>query len=123
MQLNEGTVFSQSLINVSHPGMTEDQALNSFIGQLLLDNTTLTSDVLGTFDTLFPANDPTAGGPFHTGDSLFDRAASWYTDTMFLAPRRLFFNRAVPLSSKPFFGYFFTEFVPTNNRTLGGKCL
>ncbi|KLO09072.1 alpha/beta-hydrolase [Schizopora paradoxa] len=117
--LNEGTVFSQSLINASHPGMTEDQALNSFLSQLLLDNTTFTPDVLGTFDTLFPANDPTAGGPFHTGDSLFDRAASWYTDAMFLAPRRLFFDKAVPLSSKPFFGYFFTEFIPGNNRTLG----
>jgi len=117
--LNEGTVFSESLINITHPGMTEDQAFNFFIGQLILDNTTLTSDVLGQIDTLYPANDPTAGGPFHTGDSLFDRAESWYTDNMYLSPRRLFFNEAAPLSSQPFFAYFFTEFIPTNSPILG----
>jgi len=117
--LNEGTSFSTSLINITHPGMTEDQAFNFFIGQLILDNTTLTSDVLGEIDTLYPANDPTAGGPFHTGDSLFDRAESWYTDNMYLAPRRLFFDKAAPLSSQPFFAYFFTEFIPTNNPVTG----
>ncbi len=101
--------------------MTEDQAFNFFIGQLILEKTTLTSDVLGEIDTLYPANDPTAGGPFHTGDSLFDRAESWYTDNMYLSPRRLFFNKAAPLSSQPFFAYFFTEFIPTNSPTLGGK--
>ncbi len=101
--------------------MTEDQAFNFFIGQLILDNTTLTSDVLGEIDTLYPANDPTAGGPFHTGDSLFDRAESWYTDNMYLSPRRLFFNKAAPLSSQPFFAYFFTEFIPTNDPVMGGK--
>ncbi|KLO10834.1 alpha/beta-hydrolase [Schizopora paradoxa] len=117
--LNEGTIFSESVFNITHPGMTEDQAFDFFIGQLILDNSTLTSDVLNEINTLYPANDPTAGGPFHTGDSLFDRAESWYTDNMFLAPRRLFFDKAAPLSSQPFFAYFFTEFIPGNNPILG----
>lgn len=85
--------------------MTENQAFDFFIGQLILDNSTLTQDVLNTITTLYPANDPTAGGPFHTGDSLFDRAESWYTDNMYLAPRRLFFDNAV--GKQPLFGYFF----------------
>ena len=98
--------------------MTEDEAFNFFIGQLILDNTTLTADVLNKIDTLYPANDPTAGGPFHTGDSLFDRAENWYSDNMYLASRRLFFDKAAP--TQDLFGYFFTEFIPGSNRTLGG---
>ena len=98
--------------------MTEAQAFNFFIGQLILDNRTLTPGVLSEIDTLYPANDPTAGGPFHTGDSLFDRAESWYTDNMYLAPRRLFFDKAAALGQK-LFTYFFTEFIPGNDPTFG----
>ena len=65
------------------------------------------------------ADDAALGGAFNTGDSLFDRAEAWYTDNMYLSPRRLFFGKAAPL--QPLFGYFFTEFIPGNNRTLGGE--
>ena len=104
---------------MSHPGISEDQAFDNFIGNLILDKNTLSAETLAGIHELYPANDPTAGGPFHTGDSLFDRAESWYTDNMYLAPRRLFFNKAASL--QPLFGYFFTEFIPGNNPLDGGK--
>ena len=100
--------------------MTEDQAFNNFIGNLILDNRTLTADVLDKIDELYPANDPANGAPFNTGDSLFDRAEAWYTVNMYLAPRRLFFDKAAGMSSQPFFAYFFDEFIPGNDPTLGG---
>lgn len=100
--------------------MTEDQAFDNFIGRLILDNTTLTSGVLDEIHRLFPANDPANGAPFNTGDSLFDRAEAWYTVNMYLAPRRLFFDKAAGLSTQPFFAYFFDEFIPGNNPSLGG---
>ncbi|KAH8118201.1 alpha/beta-hydrolase [Phellopilus nigrolimitatus] len=115
--LNEGTTFSESLLNITHPGMTEDEAFDNFIGNLILDNRTLTPDVLSKFNALYPANDSSLGAPFNTGDSLFDRASAWYTDNMFLAPRRLFFDKAA--SVQPLFAYHFTEFIPGNNPTLG----
>lgn len=123
-QNNEGTVFSQSVRNLAHPGMTEDQAFDNFIGHLILDNRTLTADVLDEIHALYPANDSANGAPFSTGDSLFDRAEAWYTVNMYLAPRRLFFDKAAGLSSQPFFAYFFDELIPGNDPTLGGKlCL
>lgn len=104
------------------PGMTEDQAFDHFIGELFLENlTTISPNTLNEIHSLYPANDPTLGGPFHTGDSLFDRAEAWYTDNFYLAARRLFFNKAAPLSSQPFFAYFFTEFFPGASPTLGGS--
>lgn len=99
----------------------EDARFDEFIGQLILDNGTLTTDVLDEIHTLYPANDPSLGGAFNTGDSLFDRAEAWYTDIMYLAPRRLYFNKAAP--TQKLFAYFFTQFIPGNNRTLGGKCI
>jgi carboxylesterase type B len=66
---------------------------------------------------LWPANDLLLGAPFNTGDSLFDRAEAWYTDEMFLAPRRLFFENAASL--QPMFAYYFKEFFPGDNVTLG----
>jgi hypothetical protein len=68
---------------------------------------------------LFPANDPTLGAPFNTGDSLFDRAEAWYTDLMFLTPRRSFFQRAASLQKM--FAYYFREFIPGSDPALGGK--
>ena len=106
------------MLNDSHPGLTEDQAFDQFIGNLILDNRTLTTDVLDKFHELYPANDSSLGGPFNTGDSLFDRAAAWYTDNMYLSARRLLFESAAP--HQPLFAYFFTEFIPGNNPTLGG---
>ncbi|TDL25772.1 alpha/beta-hydrolase [Rickenella mellea] len=115
--LNEGTSFSGSVRKLSHPGVSEDVVFDQFIRKLILDNTTLTPGVLNGINTLYPANDSSLGGPFNTGDSLFDRAEAWYTDNMYLAPRRLFFQKAASL--QPLFAYFFTEFIPGNDRTLG----
>ncbi|OBZ79051.1 Lipase 3 [Grifola frondosa] len=95
--LNEGTVFSQS--------------------DLLIDPSTVTSDVLDTINAFYPANDSSLGGAFNTGDSLFDRAEAWYTDNMYLSPRRLLFSKAAPLQQ--LFAYFFTEFIPGNDPSLG----
>lgn len=102
----------------THPGVSENTAFDQFIGALILDNTTLTPGVLNEIHALYPANDSANGAPFNTGNSLFDRGAAWYTDNMFLAPRRLFFDKAASL--QPVFGYHFTEFIPGNSITLGG---
>ena len=118
-QLNEGTQFAEELLNLSHPGVSEDDIFDAYVGALLVDNRTLTQDVLNEFHVLYPANDSANGGIFNTGDSLFDRAAAWYTDEMFLAPRRLFFEKAA--TSQPLYGYHFTELVPPNPPLLGGK--
>ncbi|KAF9496649.1 alpha/beta-hydrolase [Pleurotus eryngii] len=65
----------------------------------------------------FPADDSSLGAPFNTGDSLFDRAESWYTVQNYLGPRRLFFENAA--SRQPMFAYYFKEFIPGNNPDLG----
>lgn len=91
----------------------------NFIGHLVIDNSTLTTDVMNTFIELFPPNDPSNGAPFNTGDSLFDRGENWYTDQMFLSPRRLFFQHASAL--QPMFAYYFREFIPGNDISLGGR--
>lgn len=119
LQLNEGTIFSTTLLNDTHPGMTEDEAFDTFIGALVLNNQTLTSDVLDRLNAFYPANDSANSGPFNTGNSLFDRAAAFYTDNIFLAPRRLFCDKAA--DEQPLFAYYFKEFIPGNNPTLGGK--
>ncbi|CAA7266823.1 unnamed protein product [Cyclocybe aegerita] len=115
--VNEGTTFSTSLRNLQLSGSAETAAFQNYIRDLVIHNSTLTTGVLDRFATLYPANDPALGAPFNTGDSLFDRAAAWYTDMMFLAPRRLFFPRAAAL--QPMFGYYFREFIPGNDITLG----
>ncbi|KAL4251537.1 Carboxylic ester hydrolase [Abortiporus biennis] len=115
--LNEGTTFSQAVRNLSTPPAEEDAAFDNFIRHLLIDPSTVTTDVLQTIHTLFPANDSSLGGPFNTGDSLFDRAAAWYTDNMFLSPRRLLFENAAPHQNV--FAYYFTEFIPGNDPSLG----
>ena len=122
VQLNEGTTFSQSVLGLPPMnGPEEDARFDQFIGDLILDNRTLTTDVLDKIRQLYPANDSSLGGPFNTGQSLFDRAEAWYTDNMYLAPRRLFFNKAA--ESQTLFGYFFNEFIPGNNPLLGGEFL
>lgn len=107
-------------MNLSHPGINEDAIFDAYIGELLVDNRTLTQDVLDQFHALYPENSSANGGRFNTGDSLFDRAAAWYTDEMFLAPRRLFFEKAA--STQPLYGFLFTELVPPNPPLLGGTC-
>jgi len=115
--LNEGTTFSSTVLGLGLSGTAQTDAFKNFIGHLVIDNSTLTNDVVNEFVELFPANDPSLGAPFNTGDSLFDRAATWYTDQMFLAPRRFFFQHAAAL--QPTFAYFFTEFIPGNNPVNG----
>ncbi|TBU54913.1 alpha/beta-hydrolase [Dichomitus squalens] len=115
--LNEGTTFSQSVRNLSVPSSEEDAAFDTFIQELLIDPSTVTQDVYDTINTLYPANDSSLGAPFNTGDSLYDRAEAWYSDNMFLSPRRLLFNKAASL--QPLFGYFFAEFIPGQDPSLG----
>ncbi|KAJ6468358.1 alpha/beta-hydrolase [Mycena sanguinolenta] len=115
--VNEGTTFSGSVRNLGLVGAAQDEAFIQFIGHLVIDNSTLTPDMYAKTLALFPANDSSLGAPFNTGDSLFDRAEAWYTDIMFLAPRRRFFQHAAPL--QPMFAYYFREFIPGNDPSLG----
>jgi len=115
--VNEGNTFSTSLRGMQLSATDEDAALDNFIGHLVIDNSTITADVFTEMDQLFPRDDPLLGAPFNTGDSLFDRGAAWYTDNMFLSPRRLFFENAAPL--QPTFAYYFREFIPGNDPSLG----
>lgn len=107
-----------SLLNLGLTGQPEVSAFANFIRALVIDNSTLTQDVIDRFETLYPANDSTLGAPFNTGDSLFDRGSSFYTNQMFLSPRRLFFDHGSSL--QPMFAYYFREFIPGNDPTLGG---
>ena len=120
-QLNEGTIFSQAVRNLGLPPDEENAAFISFIQELLIDPSTVTQSTFNTIEELYPENDTSLGGPFHTGDDLFDRAEAWYTDNMFLAARRLLFEKAASL--QPLFAYHFTEFIPGNDPSLGGDYL
>ncbi|KAJ7510495.1 alpha/beta-hydrolase [Mycena galericulata] len=115
--VNEGTVFSGSVAGLGLVGAAQDEAFKQFIGHLVIDNSTLTPDFFTKSFALFPANDPANGAPFNTGDSLFDRAEAWYTDIMFLSPRRSFIQHASSL--QPTFAYYFREFIPGNDPSLG----
>ncbi|KAJ7721458.1 alpha/beta-hydrolase [Mycena metata] len=115
--INEGTTFSTSVRSLGLSGVAEDEAFIQFIGHLVIDNTTLTPDFYSKSLALFPANDSALGAPFNTGDSLFDRAEAWYTDLMFLSPRRNFFQHGAALG--PMFAYHFREFFPGDDPSLG----
>ncbi|TFK35561.1 alpha/beta-hydrolase [Crucibulum laeve] len=115
--VNEGTVFSPTLLNLGLRGPSETAAFDNFIGHLVIDNSTITTEVLDEFHRLYPANDPSLGAPFNQGDSLFDRASAWYTDIMFLAPTRLFSQHAAQL--QPTYVYRFAEFILGNDPTFG----
>jgi len=115
--VNEGTTFSGTLKNLGFSGSAEDTAFETFIGHLVIDNTTIPTDVYARSLALWPANDPALGAPFNTGDSLFDRGEAWYTDIMFLTPRRSWFQAAS--SKMPMFAYYFREFIPGTDPTLG----
>ncbi|KAK7044084.1 hypothetical protein VNI00_007800 [Paramarasmius palmivorus] len=115
--VNEGTTFSTTLRNRGLSGARENDAFATFIRDLFINNSTITDDVVDRIIAMWPANDPSLGAPFNTGDSLFDRAEAWYGDEMFLAPRRLFFQKGSPL--QPMFAYRFAEFIPGNDPALG----
>ncbi|KAF7773166.1 hypothetical protein Agabi119p4_5333 [Agaricus bisporus var. burnettii] len=115
--LSEGTRFSVGLLDQNLSGEAQVSELDKFILGLVIDNTTITDDVLDEIHTLFSENDTSLGAPFNTGDSLFDRASAFYTDEMFLGPRRFFFEHGSDL--QPMFAYHFREFIPGANVTLG----
>ena len=100
----------------------EDDAFDNFIRNLLIDPSTITNTTMSRIRELYPANSTQNGAPHATGNSLFDRAAAWYTDNMFLSPRRLLFDKAATLGQK-LFAYHFAEFYPGGNPTLGGTSL
>jgi len=115
--VNEGTTFSSSIRNLGLSGAAENTAFDNFIKNLVIDNSTITNDVLNDFQNLFKANDLSNGQPFATGDSLFDRGEAWYTDNMFLGPRRDFVSQAA--HTQPIFVYYFQELIPGNDPSLG----
>jgi hypothetical protein len=119
--LNEGNFFSGSVEGLNLTGQAQDSRLDDFIRGLFIDNTTLTQTTFSSIHALYRENDTSLGEPFNTGDSLFDRAAAFYTDAMFLGPRRLFFEHGSDL--QPMFAYHFREFIPGSDVTLGGKAL
>jgi hypothetical protein len=97
-------------------GSAEVTAFEQFVKASTIDESKITQDTLDEIVHAYPAN--TEQLSFSTGDSLFDRAAAWYGDSMFLAPRRRFTAAAAKL--QPVFTYFFTEFVPGDSPELGG---
>ncbi|KAK0470133.1 alpha/beta-hydrolase [Desarmillaria tabescens] len=115
--VNEGATFSVSLLGLNISASDEDAAFDNFVNHLVIDNSTLTPDLFAELHQLWPANDSSLGAPFNTGDSLFDRGEAWYTDEMFLSPRRLFFEHASSL--QPMYAYYFREFIPGNNPVFG----
>jgi hypothetical protein len=120
LQVNEGTTFSGSVRSLGLSGAAETAAFDNFIGHLVIDNSTLTSDVITRFNQMWPANDSSLGAPFNTGDSLFDRAEAWYTDQMFLTPRRIWFDNASKVNAN-MFAYYFRQFIPGTDPALGGE--
>ena len=100
-------------------GSAEVAAFEQFVKASQIDESKIDQDTLNEIVHAYPAN--TEQLPFSTGDSLFDRAAAWYGDSMYLAPRRYFTTAAAKL--QPVFTYFFTEFVPGDSTKLGGTCV
>lgn len=97
-------------------GSAQVAAFEQFVKASQIDASKIVQDTLDEIVRAYPAN--TEQLPFSTGDSLFDRAAAWYGDSMYLAPRRRFTAAAAKL--QPVFTYFFTEFVPGDSPKLGG---
>ncbi|KAJ7919389.1 alpha/beta-hydrolase [Mycena leptocephala] len=115
--VNEGTGQSRSLRDLGLAGAAQDDAFKQFMDYLVIDNSKFTPDIYAKTLAHFPADDPTLGAPFNTGDSLFDRAAAWYTDIMYLTPQRSFFQHGASLQNM--FAYYFREFIPGNDPTSG----
>ncbi|GJJ08181.1 hypothetical protein Clacol_002389 [Clathrus columnatus] len=117
-QLNDGTVFSQSVLGLPKMNASAEQArFDEFMIQNIPSDITLSQTLLSELNDLFPANDTSLGGRFNTGDSLYDRSEAWFTDQMYLSPRRYFFQHAASL--QPLYGYLFNEFYSGGNPDLG----
>ncbi|KAF8273340.1 alpha/beta-hydrolase [Lactarius quietus] len=113
--LNEGTSFSTTLFGLGLSGSAEDAAFEQFVRASQIDESKITQDVLNDILELYPTN--TKQLPFSTGDSLFDRAAAWYGDNMFLSARRRFTFAAA--KQQTVYSYLFTEFFPGDSPELG----
>jgi hypothetical protein len=116
-QLNEGTPFSTTLFGLGLSGTAEVDAFERFVRASQIDESKVTQDTLDEIASLYLATNAEQL-PFSTGDFLFDSAAAWYGDSMFLAPRRRF--SAAAAESQAVFVYYFTEFVPGDSPRLGG---
>lgn len=116
--LNDGTVFSTSVLGLPKMNASAEQArFDAFIAANIPADISISNDILNRLHELFPQNDTSLGGRFNTGDSLFDRAEAWFTDQMYLSPRRFFFEHVANL--QPLFGYLFDEFFPGGDPNLG----
>ncbi|KAK0215197.1 alpha/beta-hydrolase [Armillaria nabsnona] len=115
--VNEGTAFSMSLLGLDLSDNLQNAAFDNFVNEVVNLNRTLAPDLFAGLQQLWPANDSSLGAPFNTGDSLFDRGEAWFTDEVFLASRRLFFEHVS--ASQPMYAYYFREFIPGNNSELG----
>ena len=80
LQLDNGTNHAQAVHSLNLSSSKKSTAFNNYISNLVIDNSLLTPDIVADIHKHYPAHDSTARGRFHTGDSLHDRAASWYTD-------------------------------------------
>ncbi|KAG9314836.1 alpha beta-hydrolase [Chiua virens] len=115
--VNEGTFVSQTIYGLNLSPSEQNAAFHRWISQTMVDNSTLTPNVIAGIDVVFPVNDSTYGGAWHTGDMLYDRTETWYTDATFLASRRFLFEHGASL--QPMWGYYFAEFVPGTPPALG----
>ncbi|KZV96649.1 alpha/beta-hydrolase [Exidia glandulosa HHB12029] len=115
--VNEGTVWSLSLLPTAIPPTTdvaiEDANFETYIRGLVLDPGTISNSTVRTIQSTYPKDDPKNGAPYNNGAgfSLFDRGAAFYTDEEYLAPRRLFFDKAAS-AGITLFAYLFAEPVP-----------
>ncbi|KAK0474297.1 alpha/beta-hydrolase [Armillaria luteobubalina] len=114
---NIRTTFSMSLLGLDLSSNDQDAAFDNFVNEVLNLNRTLALDLFAELHQLWPANDLSLGAPLNTGDSLFDKREVWFTDKVFLAPRRLFLGHASAL--QPMYADYFREFIPGNNLELG----
>lgn len=123
-QNNEGTVWATSLLPTVIPPTTslatENANFEAYMRGLVLDGRTLSAATVRTVQAMFPKDDPANGAPFNTNSSLFDRGAAFYTDEMYLGPRRLFFDKAATVPGMgPLFGYIFMELAPGASPMFG----
>ncbi|KAL0571661.1 hypothetical protein V5O48_010301 [Marasmius crinis-equi] len=118
--VNEGATYATDLRSRNLTGAAQEAAFDNYINRLhIIDNSSITQATLQEIHRLWAENDTTLGAPFNQGDSLYDRAAAWYRDEMYLAPRRLFFDYAAP--KQDIYAYYFKEFLPGGDPTLGAE--
>ena len=115
IQLNEGTTFSGTLRDLDLSGTEQLPRFDDFIRGSVIDERKITDDVLSRIHQLYPTSPPSL--PHATGDELFDRAAAWYSDSTFLAARRMFVD--IASKKQDVWVYHFRELIPGNDPDLG----